>query len=165
MVDRITTERLVLRAPEMADAPAVAREANNVEITRWLTQLPQPYGLKDAQDFIARQTSGKTFLICKDDVAIGCIGTVGEFGYWLGVSHWGKGYCTEAARAVLDWHFTGGGETLSSGHALGNQRSRNVLVKMGFRDVDVTPRTHKITGAVRQQQNMTLTKADWERVQ
>ena len=28
-----------------------------------------------------------------------------ELGYWLGVDHWGRGFATEAARAVIDFTF------------------------------------------------------------
>ena len=29
-----------------------------------------------------------------------------DVGYWLGVKFWGKGYATEAVRAVIDYAFT-----------------------------------------------------------
>ena len=63
----IETERLTLRPPVMADAPALAVLANDARITRWLTQLPFPYTRDDAEAFIARQTSGRTFAILRGD--------------------------------------------------------------------------------------------------
>ncbi|WP_425038734.1 GNAT family N-acetyltransferase [Primorskyibacter sp. S187A] len=160
--EMITTERLSLRPPVMADAQDVARAVNDREIARWLTQVPHPYTLEDAKAFIARQTSGKTFLICLQGAVIGCIGTVGEFGYWLARDHWGQGYATEASRAVIDWHFAQEDAPLTSGHAIGNARSRAVLLKMGFEDVGVVDRTHQITGETRRQQVMTLSSERWE---
>ncbi len=165
MPQTILTERLLLRPPVAADAAAIQHAVNDEEVTRWLSQVPYPYSVADAEDFIARQTSGKTFLMCRDQEVVGCIGTQGEFGYWLGRAHWGQGLMTEAARAVLEWHFAGGGDRLLSGHALGNERSRAVLLKMGFVDTEIVDRTHKITGVVRRQQVMQLSAEQWEAVQ
>ncbi|MCH2164233.1 MAG: GNAT family N-acetyltransferase [Marinovum sp.] len=161
MTEVIKTERLTLRAPVMADAPAIARAANYAAVARWLIQMPHPYGVKDAEAFIAAQTSGQTFAICLGQSPIGCIGTKGEFGYWLTPAHWGKGLATEAGQAILAWHFEQSETPLLSGHAVENTRSRNVLVRLGFQDTNVSERRHHITGALRQQQNMTLSKAQW----
>ena len=162
MAPEMATKRLLLRPPVPADAEAIQHAVNDREVTRWLSQVPYPYSLQDAEEFIARQTSGQTFVICRDGTVIGCIGTMGEFGYWLGRDHWGQGFATEAAMVVLDWHFRSGGATLVSGHAVGNERSRRVLLKTGFRDTEVVDRTHKITGAKRKQQMMELTRQAWE---
>ena len=132
MPQQITTNRLVLRPPVPDDAEAIQRAVNDKEVARWLSQVPHPYTLEHAQDFIARHTSGKTFLICLEGTPIGCIGTAGEFGYWLARAHWGQGIVTEASEAVLEWHFGQSSETLTTGHALGNARSRRILQKMGF---------------------------------
>lgn len=158
----ITTARLTLRPPVMHDAPDIAALVNDRDVTKWLTQLPYPYSEDDARDFIARQTSGRTFMILDHNGLVGCIGTVGEFGYWLGRAHWGQGYMTDASEAVLNWHFSTDGADLISGHALGNDRSRAVLLKMGFVDTDIVDRTHAITGDVRAQQVMSLTRTMWD---
>ncbi len=161
MPQTLTTNRLILRTPIASDAADIVRAVNDVEVTQWLSQVPYPYSLSDAEAFIARQTSDKTFAICREEQLIGCIGTVGEFGYWLGRQHWGQGLMTEAAQAVLDWHFDTDGNDLISGHAVGNDRSRAVLRKMGFVDTEEVDRAHKITGKVRRQQKMVLTEALW----
>ena len=56
-----------------------------------------------------------------------------ELGYWLGVAHWGQGFGTEAARAVIDFFFEEfDAEHLMSGARVANPSSRNILEKCGF---------------------------------
>ena len=51
------------------------------------------------------------FLIENNHTPIGMVGIdwrepdAPELGYWLGVEHWGQGFGTEAARAVIDFTF------------------------------------------------------------
>ena len=51
------------------------------------------------------------FLIENNYTPIGVVGIdwrepdAPELGYWLGVEHWGQGFATEAARAVIDFTF------------------------------------------------------------
>jgi len=56
-----------------------------------------------------------------------------ELGYWLGVAYWGRGFATEAARAVIDYVFGDlECEALQSGARVSNPASRRVLEKCGF---------------------------------
>lgn len=56
-----------------------------------------------------------------------------ELGYVLGQEQWGKGYMTEAAKAVLRYGFEELGlELIAVRHHLHNQRSRRVIEKCGF---------------------------------
>jgi RimJ/RimL family protein N-acetyltransferase len=56
-----------------------------------------------------------------------------ELGYWLGVEHWGQGFGTEAARAVIDFFFEEfDAEHLISAARVANPASRNILEKCGF---------------------------------
>ena len=56
-----------------------------------------------------------------------------ELGYWLGVKHWGKGYATEAVRAVIDHAFTDlDCDAVQSAARVTNPASRRVLEKCGF---------------------------------
>src|SRR5439155_21070661 len=54
-------------------------------------------------------------------------------GYWLGFEHWGQGFGTEAARAVIDFFFEEFDlDQLFSGARVANPASRNILEKCGF---------------------------------
>ena len=99
-------------------------------------------GSADAEDFIATANLGSetVFLITlRNDAVIGACGFTQvdrqppEIGYWLGVKHWGKGYATEAVRAVIDHAFTDlDCEAMQSAARVTNPASRRVLEKCGF---------------------------------
>ena len=107
----LETERLMLRRPTLADVKAIAHLANDRRIAENTRRLPHPYLQDHAVEFVRATASdaGETvFLIENDFVPIGVVGVdwrepdAPELGYWLGVAHWGQGFGTEAARAVID---------------------------------------------------------------
>jgi ribosomal-protein-alanine N-acetyltransferase len=60
-------------------------------------------------------------------------GGVHELGFHLLTGEWGKGYASEAARAVIGYAFDVlDSRELFAGHHPDNAASRNVLVKLGF---------------------------------
>jgi RimJ/RimL family protein N-acetyltransferase len=138
----LETERLVLRAPRLGDAKTVAVLANDRRIAENTARIPHPYRMADAEDFIATANLGSeaAFVITLRNGAL--IGACGfnqvdrhrpEIGYWLGVKHWGKGYATEAARAMIDHVFTDlDCEAIQSSARVTNPASRRVLEKCGF---------------------------------
>lgn len=139
----LETKRLVLRAPQLVDAKAVAAIANDRRIAENTARIPHPYRMADAEGWIAgsnTQPGEATFLIALADGTVvgGCgfdlrDGTAPEIGYWLGARHWGKGYTTEAVRALID-HAFGDLEhkALQSSVRVTNPASRRVLEKCGF---------------------------------
>lgn len=144
------TERLLLRPFWPEDAHAVLAGINNPFILKNLSSPPSPYGLQDAQAFCAlpfdehlpnfamiRRTRGAPELI--GSIGLGRIaddaphaGAV-QIGYWLDQRHWGLGYATEAARAVINIADTLGHRTLIGRHFVDNPASGRVLKKLGFR--------------------------------
>jgi RimJ/RimL family protein N-acetyltransferase len=139
----IETPRLVLRAPRAQDAQALAAVANDIRIAENSARLPHPYEVEDAEEFISRLSRNDreiAFLITLADAEI--IGVCGiampdrrgpELGYWIGVRNWGRGYATEAARAVIDHAFAElGHDALHASVRVSNPASRRVLEKCGF---------------------------------
>ena len=111
----LETERLILRAPRLEDAKAVAVLANDKRIAENTRRIPHPYTRADADDFISAVNvpGGEiTYLITlHDERLIGACGVAmqdgaPDVGYWLGVNFWGQGYATEAVRALIDFGFT-----------------------------------------------------------
>src|SRR5258708_5904589 len=137
----LATERLVLRAPRRSDVKAIAALANDRCIAANTARIPHPYGIDDAEQFIAavnKREGEACFVITLDGAPIGVCGVDPredgpEIGYWLGASYWGRGFATEAARALIDHAFGDlEHETLISGARVNNPASRRVLEKCGF---------------------------------
>lgn len=176
----IETARLTLRPLTLSDAPRLARLADHAEIARRLATMPHPYDEKDALDFIARVRIAPSGAACFAIVlkAEGTlIGTCGygpalarpgdappetDFGYWLGLDYWGKGYATEAARVVLAHAFERSGvAVIATDYQLGNDASRRVLVRLGFRLIGIRRRLSLGSGGDVETMQVELTGADW----
>lgn len=120
IIPTIVTERLVLRPFTLGDAPTVQSLAGSREIADTTLNIPHPYPDGAAEKWITAhqdiyETTGSiSWAITMNDSGeiIGCISLVvdrkyerAELGYWIAKSHWGQGYCTEAAKAVLSYGF------------------------------------------------------------
>ncbi|HEY5105460.1 MAG TPA: GNAT family N-acetyltransferase [Caulobacteraceae bacterium] len=141
----LTSRRLRLRPLDPGDAPAMAALANDIDVARMTTSIPHPYGLGQAEAFIAHMEKRDVrhqAVFAIEAVDAPFMGVIGiqpgpagppELGYWLGRPYWGVGLATEAARAVTAW----AGETwnkrlLVSGHFADNPASGQVLCKADF---------------------------------
>jgi ribosomal-protein-alanine N-acetyltransferase len=116
---RIDTARLGLRRFSPADAQEVQRLAGEREIAE-STLLPHPYADGMAESWLAEQAAeladGTAVNLAIertcDATLIGSIGLEidleprrARLGCWSGRPYWGRGYCTEAARAVIAYGF------------------------------------------------------------
>jgi RimJ/RimL family protein N-acetyltransferase len=147
---KIETKRLVLRAPIRGDVPDLVRLADNKNIASKLARMPNPYTRADAVGFIeivAQRADERPYAVTLDGRLIGIVGfsfqegAPPELGYWLGEPHWGKGYMTEAARALIDTaqrtHYY---DKIVAKALATNEPSLNVLAKLGFERVSKKPR-------------------------
>ena len=137
----LATERLTLRTPQREDVKEIVALANDRRIAVNTGRIPHPYGVADAEHFIARankRDGGSCFVITLDASPIGACGIElradgAELGYWLGVPFWDQGFATEASRAMIDYAF---GEldleALQAGARVSNPASRRVLEKCAF---------------------------------
>ena len=141
IVPVLATERLVLRAPRRSDVKAIAAFANDRRIAANTARIPHPYGIEDAEQFIAavnKREGEACFVIMLECAPIGVCSVDlredgPEVGYWLGVPYWGRGFATEAVRALIDHAFGDlEHEALISGARVNNPASRRVLEKCGF---------------------------------
>ena len=116
--ERIETERLMLRIPRMDDAPAIfAGWTQDKEVIRYLTWRPHQR-IQETEAFIQRCLSAwehetrfpYVITLNESGEVIGMIdphieGSRVGIGYGAARAHWGKGYVTEATRAIIDWAF------------------------------------------------------------
>lgn len=139
------TERLLLRPGWAEDAPAVFAAINDPGMARNLARVPWPYGLADAQAFLAMERGPREpalLIFRRTGRSPELVGAVGigpapcgafELGYWIARPHWGHGYASEAGAALIRI----ARESLRlrrliAGHFLDNPASGRVLRKLGF---------------------------------
>ena len=139
------TARLTLRPYTEADIAELVPLVNTREVAATTLRIPHPYTESDAKAFLALvQDPSRLWLAISlrdDGRQIGGIGLTvdekhqhAELGYWIGVAHWGKGYATEAARAMLRYGFENLGlHRIFASHFRHNPSSGRILRKLGMR--------------------------------
>jgi ribosomal-protein-alanine N-acetyltransferase len=153
----LLTPRLQLRPFTLQDAAEVRRLAGAREVAATTLRIPHPYPEGAAEAWIL--THAGSWERCEelnlaavrreDGRLVGSVGLVlalsdqrAELGYWIGMPYWGRGYATEAARAVVGWAFRELGlERVHACHAAANPASGAVLRKLGMRP-EGTQRRH-----------------------
>lgn len=144
----LATERLRLRPFDVSDGPPVRCLAGDRRIADTTVNIPHPYGEGMAEAWIATHrlefNAGRQVNLAvtldPGGALIGAVGMIleprdhrGDLGYWIGVPHWGRGYCTEACRAVLDYAFSGLAlNRVTAYHFSRNPASGRVMEKLGM---------------------------------
>jgi len=145
----LRTQRLVLRPFTPGDAADVQRVCGRREIADAAANIPHPYADGVAEEWIAKHAA--TFVegtsvnlavtLVETGEYIGGIGLIGisethlraEMGYVVAVEYWSRGYCTEAATAVLDYAFKEMGlHRVYAHHFARNPASGRVMQKIGM---------------------------------
>ena len=134
------SQRLFLRPAFPEDCGAILAGIGEEVIVRNLARAPWPYTLDDAKSFAALPQDVRLPHFLVTIPGFGVIGAAGlgehegetELGYWIARAHWGRGYATEAAGAVLKIARTLGHRRVVAGHFTDNPASGKVLRKLGF---------------------------------
>lgn len=176
-VFRLETSRLWLRWPRMADAQAILRQAGDKAVAETTGTVPHPYPPSAVEPFIFGARKGNALgdhlvlaitLKHRPNDLIGMIGIHPKdgglpfLGYWLGAAHWGEGYATEAAQAMIDAVFS-----LAATHAVEadarviNPASRRVLEKCGFRHEGSTLKSLPARGGLFPCDQFRLDRSTW----
>lgn len=149
MQPSLCSTRLILRPYTLADAPSVQRLAGDRRVAEPTAAIPHPYPAGAAESWISTHAGlfasrkGVCFAVTLG-VTDELIGTVSlldvaaaharaEVGYWMGLSHWGRGYCTEAVGMLVTfaeehWDLT----RLVGRCVASNPASARVMEKAGF---------------------------------
>jgi RimJ/RimL family protein N-acetyltransferase len=112
----LETKRLRLRKPVLEDAREIFRQyAQDTEVTKYVSWRAHE-SMDETREFLqaclqamACRTSFHWVIARKDDhQLLGMIGTrvddhKWELGYVLAREHWGRGYMTEAVKALVNW--------------------------------------------------------------
>lgn len=153
------TERLTLRPAWPEDAGALATAIGQEAVTRMLSRVPYPYGEPEAAAWIAQPRGAEEprFVVLAHDgprpALIGGIAISHEadgpnLGYWLTPDAWGRGYATEAGRAVIEMaRHALPIRHLNAWHFADNPASGKVLRKLGFRPTGATMPRHSAARA------------------
>jgi RimJ/RimL family protein N-acetyltransferase len=144
----IVTERLVLRPFGLDDAADVQRLAGDPAVADTTLAIPHPYPDGAAEQWISGHAEGferreilvlAVTLRATGELA-GCISlrlndahSRAEMGYWMGVPYWNRGYCSEAARALVAYGFEQMGlHRIFAHHLTRNPASGRVMQKAGM---------------------------------
>lgn len=121
------TKHLIIRDPVAEDWHGAHTFLSDIEVMRWIHLGPEPYIEAQSRQWIEdliffnqqqpRQSHNYVIIERESEQVIGWIGigkpsqhykNVGDFdfGYALARSRWGKGYITEAVRALFEFAFT-----------------------------------------------------------
>lgn len=144
----LETDRLILRPFTLKDAPDVQRLAGEEVVAATTLNIPHPYedGMAEAwirthqPRFEKGELVNFAVTLRADGSLIGAMGIAlhdrharAEMGYWIGQPHWGRGYATEAGRAVLRYGFEVLGlNRIQASHFAGNDASGRVMQKLGM---------------------------------
>lgn len=147
----LETQRLVLRPFKLSDAKTVQQKAGKKEIADTTLNIPHPYPNGAAEKWILTHEpkfkSGElinyAITIKETGELIGAVSLMitkrfnrAELGYWIDKNHWGKGYATEASRALLDYGFNIHGlHKIFAEHITRNPASGKVMKKLGMKKV------------------------------
>jgi ribosomal-protein-alanine N-acetyltransferase len=148
-IPTLKTARLILRPFATSDAPRVQQLAGAREIADTTATIPHPYpdGLaeewigKHAENFDSGKAVNLAITLAETGELVGAISLMGisrdharaELGYWIGVPYWNRGYCTEAAAAVVAYGFAELGlNRITSHYFVRNPASGRVLEKIGM---------------------------------
>ncbi len=176
--DTIATSRLNLKLPQIGDAKALAKLANNIKVSRNLGTMPHPYRLEDAVNWISHQKQvhgrngfnygifGKSNSDFMGIISIfNLMDNEPEYGFWLGEKYWGNGYISEAALALRDIVFEQlNAPFLLSKHMLDNPASGRVAEKCGLKEVERSALWSRALGAFLPGRILKLERIDWERL-
>ena len=146
---RLATNRLLLRHFNVGDGPTVERLAGIREVADTTLTIPHPYPAGGGAQWIGTHSGAwerrenLALAICDKTPSGQLLGAISlrlslahahaEIGYWIGVAHWGKGFATEAARALITYSFAELGlHRIQGRHFTRNAASGRVMQKLGM---------------------------------
>lgn len=175
----LPTSRLLLRALQMDQAEVLYRLANGPKIADNTANIPSPYTLQTAQDFIVgiaeKYRAGEVLNLGMHVRATGeLIGMVslrlnarhhaGHLGGWVAAHARNQGYAAEAASAVMDFGFATLGLQRVGSQCFGrNKASARVMQKIGLHYEGCLREAFFKNGVYEDLLTFASVRGDWER--
>lgn len=179
---KIETSRLILRPWSEDDIEQLTQRLNDLKLARWLAIVPHPYLTSHAENWIKRcqETSNAggrpgayefAIELKPERVVIGGVSLnkidweagTGGGGIWIANQYQGRGYGSEAFEAKIRFAFTELGLTkLVNGYFDGNENSRAMQDKLGYRRAGEVPARCMADGRQTIEHVTTLLRSDWQ---
>jgi putative acetyltransferase len=172
----IKTPRLLLRPIVEGDAEAIYAYSRNPNVGVHAGWKPHE-SIDETREVMKTVFLGQEnvfgVVLKETGILFGSIGLVADpkrqndkarmIGYAIGEEHWGRGYTTEAARAIIRYGFGELGLELISGYCYpNNERSRRVMTKCGMRLEGVLRRGEiRYDGAVLDHECYSITQEEY----
>jgi RimJ/RimL family protein N-acetyltransferase len=142
----------------------------NYNVSKHLWEIPNPYSIDDALEFIKRANRDfntlkalhfaiESKIIPRSRNNLKFVGTISvknidlvnkkaDLGYWIGEQYWGRGIATECLKLIIDYAFSAelGLKQLCAYVFPENKASIRVLEKNGMNKVGVVNEYHKLSG-------------------
>lgn len=155
------TPSLVLRELEMDDTPAIFRaiDSQREHLGRWLPFVESTRTIDDSRAYVQSVVDGTEliFSLRLDDILIGIAGfketdrneNHTEIGYWMREEFQGRGLMTSAVRELVRFAMEDQGiAEVFIKCAVGNERSRNIPLRLGFTFREILPRDEYVAEGV-----------------
>lgn len=134
---------LEMRLPQNEDAYDMFEYASDPDVTQYLPWQPHT-SLEESKfvigNYFVFDNTNPNFGIFLNGKMIGTCGaskshggSLIEVGYAIGKKYWGKGIATKCLKAYIKWASTKGFDRFIARVVEGNEASRRVLEKCGFR--------------------------------
>jgi [ribosomal protein S5]-alanine N-acetyltransferase len=161
MAELLRTDRLLVRDWSVADAEAALKIYGHDDVSRWLYELKRIpdtaamrmvlQGWTDEQNDMAPGTGRWALVLIDGSALVGGITLLPmpvpeadvEIAYQLAPEYWGRGYITEAARALARWAFQRSLVELFALVAPDNTRAAATAERIGMEWVGESDKYHR----------------------
>lgn len=141
----LTDGVVLLSAPTEADVDQITALCQDPQIQQWTAELPSPYRRRDAEAFVRELVpqawvDDRPAWAIRDAASATLRGMVsvdlagdGEVGFWMGADSRARGWTTRGVRLAAAAAFEHGADHVRWRALVGNDASRRVAIKVGFR--------------------------------
>lgn len=138
---------IALRPVRVGDEHWIHEACQDRDIQRW-TQVPRPYTLEHAHEFVGDPSRGLVTMVIEDQTSGEPLGMISihtfdqrtrcaDIGYWIDPGHRRRGVASSAVRLIVDLAVARfGAHTVIASIARDNSASRRVVESVGFVHVE-----------------------------